>query len=222
MSCTNVNAIALTPYQQCLVNASIAILFEYAAKRMIVYLEHTNQPFETPLFAKILKSTLLDDPIIVHLITLFDCGVNDKSLPTSVPPNIQQQILDCVHLIEWAEWAIPETCGYKVDKSHIFLIRGLMLASYPQLTCDELKQKFLRIYQICELCGADPTQDCDCPIINDSPIIDHVSFALPCSLGQQCEVCQAIETVDERFVQSNIGNHDLGALLIRSIPQMNS
>lgn len=216
MSCSGTGLVSnvLAPYQSSLLHASVALLFESAAKRLFVYLTHSGFEFSNTIFCNVLKSTLLDDPIIEHLKVLFESAIADESLPISVPHDIQQKVLDCIHLIDWVTREFDDDIA---NIPHVLMIRGFLLASNPQLTEDELKNKFLKIYGDCDICGATDTA-CQCEL-SDPEVSNPEPSETPeiCQLGNLCDTCSKISSASSRFIESVICETPIGEIMYKSI-----
>ena len=97
-------------------------------------------------------------------------------------------------------------------------IRRLLLGGNPDITNEELQQKFLRVYGDCESCGLGPFEDCECaapdPIEESPPDYDD---GIDCNPNNRCENCTKVDNVNERYNPEAMKSTPIGDILNRSI-----
>ena len=213
---------SLNPGQQILIHSGVAIFFEHAAKKLFSYLSHhPTETFTNALFSRVLKSTILDHPRSPDLQILLESACQDTIVleEIEIDNEIKGKVLECANLVTW----IRDTFPFEINVLQWTLTRGLLLASNPYMTQQQLQEKFEKIYSNCETCGAPPEDECDCtevtPLPDTPPPDYHDNVACP-SDNDRCESCKNIESVGSRYHSSVMKLTAIGTILDKSIQKL--
>lgn len=201
-----INSDPLNPPQQLLINSAVAIFFEQAATKLFSYLtHHPSEEFSITRFANVLKSTILDDPITLELHTVFECVCQDIIVleEMNIDDKLKTKILECVQLQKW----ISTTFSIELNITEWSLTRGLLLASNPKTSQEELQQKIARIYSDCETSDDEDYDDSSEDYHDD----------IDCVENHRCENCTNIDTASSRYHSDLMKLTPIGNILDSSI-----